>query len=121
MRSCAPSPAGPATCGWPRRRVCCAFAGGRHHVRRPDVTTAWQVTFGKAAPGRDYPAVYLWGKVRGVEGLWRSDDAGKGWTRINDDAHQFGVMRAIAGDPREYGVLYIAPDGRGVMVGKPAQ
>ncbi len=87
----------------------------------PDVTTAWQVTFGKAAPGHAYPAVYLWGKVKDVEGLWRSDDAGQSWTRINDNAHQFGVMRAIAGDPREYGVLYIAPDGRGVVVGKPAQ
>ncbi len=84
------------------------------------VTTAWQVTFGKAASGRDYPAVYLWGKVRGVEGLWRSDDTGQTWTRINDDAHRFGALRAIAGDPRAYGVLYIAPDGRGVMVGKPA-
>jgi len=85
----------------------------------PDVTDAWQVTFGKAAPGHDYPAVYLWGKVKGVEGLWRSNDIGANWTRINDDAHRFGNMRAIAGDPREYGVLYIAPDGRGVMVGKP--
>jgi len=85
-----------------------------------DVATAWQVSFGKAAPGHDDPAVYLWGKVKGVEGLWRSDDAGKTWTRINDDAHQFGAMRAIAGDPREYGVLYIAPDGRGIIVGKPA-
>ena len=85
----------------------------------PDVTTAWQVTFGKAAPGHDYPAVYLWGEVKDVEGLWRSDDAGRTWTRINDDAHQFGALRAIAGDPRTYGVLYIAPDGRGVMVGKP--
>jgi photosystem II stability/assembly factor-like uncharacterized protein len=86
-----------------------------------DVTAAWQVTFGKAAPGHADPAVYLWGKVKGVEGLWRSDDVGKSWARINDDAHQFGALRAIAGDPRAYGVLYIAPDGRGVMVGKPGQ
>lgn len=84
-----------------------------------DVTAAWQVTFGKAAPGHDDPAVYLWGRIKGAEGLWRSDDAGQSWTRINDDAHQFGAMRAMAGDPREYGVLYIAPDGRGVMVGRP--
>jgi photosystem II stability/assembly factor-like uncharacterized protein len=89
-------------------------------VPAPDVTTAWQVTFGKAAPGQAHPAIYLWGKVKGAEGLWRSDDTGQSWTRINDDAHQFGAMRAIAGDPREYGVLYIAPDGRGVMVGRPA-
>ncbi|ESQ83322.1 hypothetical protein AEAC466_13820 [Asticcacaulis sp. AC466] len=82
------------------------------------ITTAWQVTFGKAAPGRVYPAVFLWGVVGGVEGLWRSDDTGATWERINDDAHRFGQMRAIAGDPREYGTLYIAPDGRGIMVGK---
>ncbi len=93
--------------------------GGATVTPVADVTAAWQVTFGKAAPGHDYPAVYLWGKVKGVEGLWRSDDAARSWTRINDDAHQFGAMRAIAGDPREYGVLYIAPDGRGVMVGRP--
>ncbi len=82
------------------------------------VDAAWQVAFGKAAPGSDYPAVFLWGKVKGEEGLWRSDDAGVNWVRINDDAHRFGQMRAIAGDPREYGTLYISPDGRGTMVGK---
>jgi photosystem II stability/assembly factor-like uncharacterized protein len=82
------------------------------------VDAAWQVTFGKAASGKDYPAVFLWGKVGGVEGLWRSDDAGVNWVRINDDAHRFGQMRAIAGDPREYGTLYISPDGRGTMVGR---
>lgn len=86
----------------------------------PDVTSAWQVTFGHAAPGRENPAIYLWGKVKAVEGLWRSDDTGQTWTRINDDAHRFGNMRAIAGDPDVYGVLYIAPDGRGLLVGRPA-
>ncbi|WP_443750431.1 exo-alpha-sialidase [Asticcacaulis solisilvae] len=85
-----------------------------------NVDAAWAVTFGKAAKGAKTPAVYIWGKVEGVEGLWRSDDAGRGWVRINDDAHRFGQMRAIAGDPRRYGVLYISPDGRGTMVGEPA-
>ena len=93
-------------------------AGGKA-AAMSGVDVAWQVTFGKAKTNGGYPAVYLWGKVSGVEGLWRSDDAAVTWTRINDDAHQFGQMRAIAGDPRQYGVLYIAPDGRGVMVGTP--
>ncbi|WP_031236394.1 sialidase family protein [Asticcacaulis sp. AC460] len=83
------------------------------------VDQAWQVTFGKAAKGKAYPAVFLWGMVSGEEGLWRSDDEGVHWTRINTDATRFGRMRAIAGDPREHGVLYIAPDGRGIMVGRP--
>lgn len=85
----------------------------------PGVDAAWQVTFGKAAPGRRNSAIFIRGKVRGEEGLWRSDDTGATWVRINDAAHRFGQMRAIAGDPRHWGVLYIAPDGRGVMVGQP--
>lgn len=83
------------------------------------VTEAWYVSFGAPAHAGDYPAVYLWGKVKGKEGLWRSDDEGASWVRINDDAHQFGGFRAIAGDMREYGTLYIAPHGRGILVGRP--
>lgn len=93
---------------------------GRIKIRFEAVTAAWQVTFGKAAPGKTFSTVYLWGKVEGEEGLWRSVDGGKAWVRINTDATRFGQMRAIAGDPREFGVLYISPDGRGTMVGRPA-
>ena len=94
------------------------IVGGKAaHTKGVDV--AWQVTFGKAAPGAQYPAVYLWGKVRGEEGLWRSIDRGASWVRINDDAHRFGQLRAMAGDPRTFGVLYISPDGRGTIVGRP--
>ncbi len=104
-----------------------ASPAGLYHIHggKPSaisgVDAAWQVTFGKAGRGHDYPAVFLWGKVHGEEGLWRSDDSGATWIRINDDAHRFGQMRAIAGDPNRYGVLYIAPDGRGVMVGRPSK
>ena len=98
-----------------------AAGGALYHGQKSiaGIDAAWLVTFGKAAPGTDYPSVFLWGKVKGEEGLWRSDNAGADWVRINDDAHRFGQMRAIAGDPREYGTLYISPDGRGTMVGKP--
>ena len=41
--------------------------------------------------------------------------------RINDDAHQWGLrFRAISGDPRRYGRVYIATDGRGLLYGDPA-
>ncbi len=93
-----------------------------YHANAPinGVDAAWQVTFGKAAPGSKYPALYIWGKVRGEEGLWRSTDEARTWRRINTDATRFGQMRAIAGDPRRFGVLYISPDGRGTLVGQPA-
>ncbi|ADU13049.1 hypothetical protein Astex_1379 [Asticcacaulis excentricus CB 48] len=83
------------------------------------VEAAWCIGFGAPKSQGGYPAVYLWGKVRGREGLWRSDDEGLNWTRINDDAHQFGAFRAIAGDPLEWGTIYVAPHGRGVLVGRP--
>jgi photosystem II stability/assembly factor-like uncharacterized protein len=82
------------------------------------IDEAWLVGFGKPAPGKAYPSVFLWGKVKGKEGLWRSDDTAVTWARINDDSHQFGWLSALAGDPIAYGVVYIAPAGRGVLVGR---
>ena len=75
------------------------------------------VGFGKAAPGRTSPAVFLVGKVSGVEGLFRSDDAGASWVRISDPQHGFGQMRALSGDPRIYGRVYFGTGGRGVLYG----
>lgn len=85
------------------------------HVDEP-----WLISFGAPKIKGSYPAIFLWGKVKGVEGLWRSDDKAASWIRINDDAHRYGELRAIAGDMAEAGSLYIAPHGRGVMVGRPA-
>jgi hypothetical protein len=84
-----------------------------------DVTAAWAVSFGAPAVKGGYPAVFLYGIVNGSEGLWRSDDDGSNWIRINDDAHRFGNIHAMSGDPLEYGTLYLAPDGRGILVGRP--
>jgi photosystem II stability/assembly factor-like uncharacterized protein len=71
--------------------------------------------FGKGKPGSDYPALYLAGIVNGVYGFFRSDDAAKSWTRINDDAHQYGLILHISGDPKKYGRVYIGTHGRGAL------
>ncbi len=84
------------------------------------VDEAWLVSFGAPAVKGAYPAVFLWGKVRGGEGLWRSDDQAASWTRINDDVHRFGELRAMSGDMLDPDTVYVAPHGRGVMVGMPA-
>jgi len=76
---------------------------------------------GHPAPGSAYPALYASAAIGGVRGVWRSDDGGTNWLRINDDAHQWGLrFRAISGDPRRYGRVYIATDGRGLLYGDPA-
>ncbi|HEY0044125.1 MAG TPA: hypothetical protein VGB62_06210 [Allosphingosinicella sp.] len=76
---------------------------------------------GKAAPGAKAPALYAIGTKDGVRGIWRSIDGGSAWSRINDDAHQWGLrFRAITGDPRRFGRVYVATDGRGIVYGDPA-
>jgi photosystem II stability/assembly factor-like uncharacterized protein len=77
---------------------------------------------GRAAVNGEAPALYAIGRKAGVRGVWRSDDGGQVWLRINDDAHQWGLrFRAISGDPRIHGRVYVATDGRGILFGDPAR
>lgn len=76
--------------------------------------------FGKAAPGANYPAVYMVGTINGQRGIFRSDDAAQKWLRINDDQHQWGLVLQIAGDPKQYGRVYVGTHGRGIFYGDPA-
>ena len=85
----------------------------------PGVQNASFVSVGKAAIGQSYPAVFISGQVGGVTGIFRSDNAGVSWTRINDDQHQFGLGSILdfCGDPRVYGRVYFGTQGRGIIYG----
>jgi hypothetical protein len=85
----------------------------------PNVTYCRAVGFGKAATGATYPAVYIWGTVSGVRGMFRSTDQGASWTRINDDAHEWGGVgngNFVMGDMNVFGRAYMATVGRGLVV-----
>ncbi|MGO9110301.1 MAG: xyloglucanase [Thermoguttaceae bacterium] len=76
-----------------------------------------QMSFGKAAPGKDYPSIFavFSGNRRGI---FRSDDMAATWVRINDSQNQWGNRyTCIAGDPRIYGRVYVGTDGRGIFYG----
>jgi hypothetical protein len=89
---------------------------GASFTKVSNVTEAVNVGFGRAAPNQTYQAVFLVGTVDGVKGVYRSDNAGGTWVRVNDDAHQFGNMgEAITGDPRIYGRVYLGTNGRGIL------
>jgi photosystem II stability/assembly factor-like uncharacterized protein len=77
--------------------------------------------FGKAAPNKAYPALYLIGVVDGVRGIFRSDNIAESWVRINDDQHQWGLLLHITGDPKQYGRVYVGTHGRGIVYGDPLQ
>ncbi len=81
------------------------------------VQEADSLGFGKSAPGKKYPALFLAGKAGSRQAIFRSDDAGASWTRINDDQHQFGSIGQVLGDPRIYGRVYFATGGRGIIYG----
>nr|3A0F_A Chain A, Xyloglucanase [Geotrichum sp. M128] len=61
--------------------------------------------------------LFLWGipSASQPEGLYMSTDNGGLWTRLNDDAHNYGGATVISGDPRIYGRVYIGMNGRGII------
>jgi photosystem II stability/assembly factor-like uncharacterized protein len=91
--------------------------GGASFTKLARVQEAGSLGLGKAAPGKSYPALFLAGKIGGLQALFRSDDAGENWVRINDNRHQYGYISHVAGDPRIYGRVYFATGGRGVIYG----
>jgi photosystem II stability/assembly factor-like uncharacterized protein len=107
----------------------CFRKEGLHHSMNAGMTfdklnsvqEAYSLGFGRAADGKNYPALYLAGKVNEVQALFRSDDAGATWARINDDQHQFGWISHVTGDPRIYGRVYFATGGRGIIYGDRAR
>ena len=78
------------------------------------VTNALDLSFGKAATGKTYPAIYLGGSANGTTGLFRSDDGGTTWVTISDAQDQ--LIGSLAGDKNVYGRVYVA--ARGLLVGE---
>lgn len=94
--------------------------GGRRFTRVNADIEVQALGFGKAPPGRDYPALYAIGSRAELVAIWRSDDRGRTWVRLNDSDHEYGRrFRCIAGDPRVFGRVYVGTDGRGILYGEP--
>jgi xyloglucan-specific exo-beta-1,4-glucanase len=78
---------------------------------------AMKVALGVPAVGSSYSAaVYFVGRLLTdgvyVYGVYRSDDEGASWTRIDDDDHRYGGVGGIAADTHVYGRVFLA--GRGM-------
>jgi hypothetical protein len=104
---------------------------GATWTQLPTLGATTAVGFGASQTAGGYPAVYVAGSIGGTWGVYRSDDAGTcvstgnavcpSWTRVDDAQHQFGTINCLAGDPRQYGRVYIGTGGRGILYGDPAQ
>lgn len=84
------------------------------------LSTVDSIGFGKGKDDKSYPVIYAEGDdgTNGY-GIYRSEDKGKSWTRINDDQHKFGNLnpKYITGDSNVYGRVYFCTDGRGIVMG----
>jgi xyloglucan-specific exo-beta-1,4-glucanase len=95
--------------------------GGRRFQSMAGDLTITELAFGKAAAPDAYPTLFAIGMKNGQRAIWRSDNGASSWFRINDDAHQYGGrFRAISGDPRVFGRVYLGTDGRGLVYGEPS-
>ncbi len=93
---------------------------GESFSKVSNVEEGYTLGFGKAKSGFNYMTIYLVGEVNDVRGVFRSDDVGTTWIRINDDQHQYGwIGRIITGDPRIYGRVYLGSNGLGIHYGDP--
>ena len=93
---------------------------GANFTKLENVQETYALGFGKAAPKKNYPAIYITGKIGNIRGAFRSDDRGGNWVRINDDQHQYGwIGQVVIGDPRIYGRVYIGTNGRGILYADP--
>jgi fibronectin type 3 domain-containing protein len=99
---------------WTKLTTMASTPAGYNHYNGPTFYGAQRIALGKPVPGSSYSAaVYLVGTVGGVPAIHRSDDAGATWIRINDDAHQWGGIGALAADNNVAGRVYLA--ARGVL------
>jgi hypothetical protein len=81
------------------------------------------VGFGKAAGSKSFPTVYIFGTVNNVTGVFQSTDEGMSWTRVNDDAHEYGGLangEFISGDMNLFGAVYMSTAGRGIACRLPS-
>lgn len=114
-----------ATPGFENQLWLAAFDGlyfsenGQSFDIKPFVNEIHAFGFGMAAPQKTYPSLYLVGTVNGQRGIFRSDNKAQSWRRINDDAHQWGLILHITGDPKKYGRVYLGTHGRGAIYGDP--
>lgn len=95
--------------------------GGETWTVVPNVSRVDDIGFGKAAPGADYPAIFISGQVAGQYGIWRSIDNAKSWQRLA--GFPMGTLDQVGpveGDKDVFGRVYVGYKGSSWLYGEPA-
>lgn len=81
-----------------------------------DVTSLTDFGFGAVASGATYPTIWVKGYVDGVNGIWRSIDAGMHWTQYTGP-NTLDFIYGINGDMNDAGNVFIVMGGSGAWKG----
>jgi hypothetical protein len=103
----------------------CGLCGTVGLLRSTDYGATWSyvnnvdyansICFGRALLPTDYPTIYLYGTVGGVEGVWRSTDEAVTWDKIANVAPMglYATCLSSAGDQEIFGRCYFNTRGMG--------
>jgi hypothetical protein len=100
--------------------------GGDTWTKFDGVSKAWRFGWGLPLPGRKNPTAYMMGKIAGDDikqtvALYRSDDMGATWVRLNEASQGWGQAITVNGDRQVAGRIYVGTNGRGIFYGVPAK
>jgi VCBS repeat-containing protein len=89
------------------------------HVAGTDRGNA--VACGKAADGASYPAVYYYGELNGVNGVWRSTDNAQNWDLICEGGPMgvYSDSMSASASPDVFGRVAFSLGGKGFAYGQP--
>lgn len=91
---------------------------GDSWTQLPNVQQAKLFAFGKNKLGSPNPTVFVYGKVDNSVGIFRSDDFGATWVKIDVLDPAIGAeANTMEGDRQTWGRVYIGTNGTGVFYG----
>ncbi|WP_342359342.1 hypothetical protein [Terrarubrum flagellatum] len=95
--------------------------GGENWTIVANVDHVDDIGFGKAAPGANYPAIFISGRVNGAYGVWRSTDDAASWKRVGRfPVGTLDQVTVVEGDKDHFGRVYVGYKGSGWRYGEPA-
>ena len=93
---------------------------GNEIKKMKHVNQAYLFGFGKNPAGKKHPTLFVYGTVSGEKGIFRSDNYGESFLKINDASHNIGNdPNCLEGDRQVFGRVYIGTNGRGFYYGEP--
>lgn len=93
---------------------------GKSFEKLKNVQSAFLFGFGKVAPGEKNPVIFVMGTVDGINGIFRSENMGKSWVKIDDASNRMGnEPHCLEGDRQVYGRVYLGTGGSGIFYGEP--